>query len=157
MTQSCTRCGDQFEPQLAQIKKQWWVCAVCRKVAYREYRERAKVKGTYSTGKYAPDYWSRPEVIERIAQTRKSPEGIAKLREKWRKADQLRWRNPEERQKKLARRRLQQAIQKGKILKRPCIECGKFETEAHHPDYSKPFDVIWLCRSCHRRIHRSSN
>lgn len=33
-------------------------------------------------------------------------------------------------------------------------ECrtGDVQTEAHHIDYRKPYVVVWVCRSCHRRI-----
>jgi len=35
-----------------------------------------------------------------------------------------------------------------------CSICGSpFFVVAHHPDYNKPFQVIWICVSCHRRIH----
>jgi len=27
---------------------------------------------------------------------------------------------------------------------------------AHHPDYSKPLEVIWLCVPCHCRLHNES-
>ena len=32
--------------------------------------------------------------------------------------------------------------------------CGKIG-EAHHPDYSKPLDVIWLCSEHHAQVHKS--
>lgn len=36
-----------------------------------------------------------------------------------------------------------------------CSDCGKNgKVDGHHNDYSKPFDVIWLCRQCHANIHR---
>ena len=32
-----------------------------------------------------------------------------------------------------------------------CSKCGaEGKIEAHHEDYTKPFEVIWLCRPCHR-------
>ena len=35
-----------------------------------------------------------------------------------------------------------------------CSECGvKTQTHAHHEDYSKPLEVVYLCRSCHKAIH----
>lgn len=34
-----------------------------------------------------------------------------------------------------------------------CMRIDKLE--AHHPDYSKPLEVIWLCRSCHASTHET--
>jgi len=39
------------------------------------------------------------------------------------------------------------------LLSKPeyCEKCERetWQLQAHHPDYSKILDVIWLCRSCH--------
>ena len=48
---------------------------------------------------------------------------------------------------------LNAAIRSGKIRRAPCEVCGKNPTEGHHFDYSRPFEVIWLCRKHHREIH----
>lgn len=34
-----------------------------------------------------------------------------------------------------------------------CKECGEKKTQAHHPDYSKPLDIIWLCKKHHAELH----
>lgn len=39
-----------------------------------------------------------------------------------------------------------------------CAHCGvKDDLCGHHPDYSKPLEVIWLCRRCHINEHRRIN
>jgi hypothetical protein len=38
-------------------------------------------------------------------------------------------------------------------LKDKCELCGARATDRHHPDYSKPLDVIHLCKSCHGKQH----
>ncbi len=53
-----------------------------------------------------------------------------------------------------ARQRVSGAIRSGKLVRaKTCEMCGcETMTEAHHADYSKPLDVTWLCRPCHREI-----
>jgi len=63
-------------------------------------------------------------------------------------------------------RRLQQrawslldtAVWKGRVTKpESCSMCGralaKKNIEGHHDDYGKPYEVRWVCRSCHEDIH----
>lgn len=48
------------------------------------------------------------------------------------------------------------AIKTGKLEKPAgCVRCGDtYRVEAHHDDYTKPLDVMWLCTACHRVRHR---
>lgn len=45
------------------------------------------------------------------------------------------------------------AIKRGRIKKQDCQVCGSSDSEAHHDDYSKPLDVIWLCPKHHAERH----
>lgn len=59
----------------------------------------------------------------------------------------------EPKHQKSARRKVRKAIQRGKLLKKPCERCGDVNAQAHHEDYSKPLDVIWLCPFHHMEAH----
>lgn len=51
-----------------------------------------------------------------------------------------------------ARELVRRAVRSGRLVRGVCA-CGSVETFAHHEDYSKPLDVRWLCRACHRAEH----
>ena len=48
------------------------------------------------------------------------------------------------------------ALRAGKLVRpNACSKCSKVGlVHGHHPDYDKPLEVIWLCRSCHVEAHR---
>ena len=49
---------------------------------------------------------------------------------------------------------VRQAIINGTLVKVPCIRCGEVKSLAHHDDYDKPLDVMWLCQPCHKQRHK---
>lgn len=63
-----------------------------------------------------------------------------------------------------AQNQLEVALRDG-LIQRPdrCERCGnqpppfkdgRSAIQAHHPDYNKPMEVMWLCQPCHHAWHR---
>lgn len=83
---------------------------------------------------------------------RKRAENPELIRAKEREASRRRGRSDNDKVRDITNR----AVNKG-VLPRPtvCTECGeKKKITAHHPDYSKPLEVEWLCYECHGKRHR---
>jgi predicted DNA-binding protein YlxM (UPF0122 family) len=66
-----------------------------------------------------------------------------------------------------AQNKMEKAIARGRV-KRPeaCEMCGNkppkkkngaSQVEAHHPDYNKPLEVMWLCQRCHHKWHKENH
>lgn len=45
------------------------------------------------------------------------------------------------------------AVKRGILKKQPCVYCGEKKAQKHHPDYTKPLEVIWLCSIHHKQLH----
>jgi ribosomal protein S27AE len=45
-------------------------------------------------------------------------------------------------------------IRKGSLVRNPCVRCGEKKSLAHHEDYDKPLEVMWLCQPCHKQRHK---
>lgn len=72
----------------------------------------------------------------------------------WRKAHPYQTRSVTERFKSTVRAIANVYQRRGKIIKCPCYFCGDQVAEKHHPDYSQPLLVVWLCRPCHLQVHQ---
>jgi hypothetical protein len=59
----------------------------------------------------------------------------------------------EERFKANARSYANSYQRRGALKPEPCVDCSNPDAEKHHHDYTKPLDVVWLCRTCHMRRH----
>jgi superfamily II helicase len=60
-------------------------------------------------------------------------------------------------EKEQARRALREAVRSGRVVKpSSCQDCGRSDLliHGHHDDYTKPFEVVWVCRWCHVERHR---
>jgi alanyl-tRNA synthetase len=84
----------------------------------------------------------------RKAYREKNKAQLAEYQAKWRKNHPLRT---------AAKNAVNNAIRAGKLERQSCQECGAPSADAHHPDYSKPFAVMWLCRSHHKIWHAEND
>lgn len=98
-----------------------------------------------------PDYYRRIQ--------RENRNKYLELYKKWRKKNPDYWtirykKNRVEYEKYLVRQKLNSAVRNGKVEKYPCKNCGEPKVQAHHSDYLKPLEVIWLCKPHHMELHR---
>ena len=63
--------------------------------------------------------------------------------------------NPKNLEKYKARVSVRIALKNGVLLKPSiCSNCSmEGYVEAHHPNYKKPLEVVWLCKKCHENTH----
>ena len=60
----------------------------------------------------------------------------------------------ENRLKRKAHQAVAYAVQTGRLVRQPCERCGTTQNVvAHHEDYNKPLDVLWLCKYHHKERH----
>lgn len=55
-----------------------------------------------------------------------------------------------------AHKEVREAVRTGRLKRLPCEVCNtKRLSAAHHNDYTKPLDVIFLCRIHHAMLHKN--
>lgn len=146
----CPRCGEQKPVAFHNPTTQY--CKSCNGERSRRWREANRKRYNAHQSAYRKAHFEKARASERVsdAKRRQRPEVRAYYLEKYRRYGQA---NPE---KRSAHSAVQAALKRGE-LERPavCSSCGtgSRRIEAHHPDYDKPLEVIWLCTVCHRRDH----
>ncbi len=64
------------------------------------------------------------------------------------------WKGTTSAQRALARATVNTYAARGHFPPQPCTVCGAAQAVKHHPDYSKPLEIIWLCHIHHVQVHR---
>lgn len=62
----------------------------------------------------------------------------------------------EEKMKSIVRSKVKMRIRRGTMKRLPCEVCGNPKSQAHHDDYSKVYDVRFLCRKHHNEYHKTN-
>lgn len=162
----CSTCGGDFIQTESQIKRRSRQCSDCIREKQRVCQKRFRDKNAKPrllvdvtvcracNNKFKPLDWQikksdrlcRNCRVEYFRNYRKTNEKEkARSRNYFRTVRDI----PKERQKRLAREKVQRALRSGKIKREPCLICGNEISEAHHEDYTKPLEIIWLCKEHH--------
>lgn len=137
-TKICCACGGEFRlPPKAKRSR----CRGCRRIQERSYQG-----NSYKVKRKPAPLAKRREYSRKYEE---KPETRAKRLAYWNSYVAL----PENDKKYRARVALRTAVRRGKIARLPCEVCGVTRVHGHHDDYSKPFDVRWLCALHHRAHH----
>lgn len=119
-------------------------CKECQKAASTSARN-ANIERYREYDRERSDLPHRVEARSNYSKTRDGKAAHARANSSYRE------RNPE---RQAANTAVGNALRDGKLFKLPCWECGSTKrVEGHHPAYSMPLDVIWLCKSHHQQLH----
>jgi hypothetical protein len=98
---------------------------------------------------------TRPEGLQRYCK-----EFVYERTKRWQQTHQARHYTNTKRyvekypERQAARAKVKDALRSGKLIKHPCKVCGTERVHAHHPDWTKPLDVVWLCPPHHKQAHK---
>ena len=149
---TCTKCGIPKKPNLFFKDKQ------------KKDGLRSVCKKCHSANNRAYDITPAGKAVKRAASRKYSASEKGKEKNKeWTQSEEgkiavckaskrSRLKYPE---KAKARSVVSGAIRSGKLTKHPCSACGETKVEAHHPSYSEPLEIMWLCVGCHKQWHKN--
>ena len=145
MTHNCRTCDALFTPRKSQLAKGDYICKPCWAIYSRDYRRARRDRGL-------PMHFNRERraLIRKIRDTR--PE--VKLR----RAEQMMGYSQDPRLSKrhVTRSAARKRVLSGKIQRKACSVCGNINSEMHHEDYGKPFEVVWYCKPHHLAVHHTT-
>lgn len=141
----CVKPLDDFYAHAAMKDGRLNKCKECAKRDVTEHR----IANIERFRQYDVMRASMPHRVAARKEYQQTPEGRAAVA-KARKVSRIRF--PE---KIAARNKLSNAVRDGRVTPWPVCavpECAG-KPEGHHPDYSQPLSVVWLCNSHHREVH----
>lgn len=138
---TCTNCQQQkprsaFRPRSSMPHLLQSLCRDCERATSKTYKQSAIGKVNQSSA----------ETTYKRSDKGKRAQKQSKLVQQVRNGDRL-----------AARSTLKHALAAGQVKRWPMCampDCCESIVEAHHPDYSRPLDVVWLCPEHHDELHR---
>ena len=143
------------------VRSRYGSGAYGRRLAYtREWHKRNRKRSLERRREWGINH---SEVIRQQSrlQVFRDRDWIAQRVARRRRMDPTRHREESRKQRELYPERIRaykavcRAVRDGRLVKMPCVVCGNSRSFAHHDDYDRVFDVVWLCGIHHKEIHHS--
>lgn len=140
----CSMCGEEkpkseFHKRTCRLRGYQSKCKMCVSQYYRE--------------KYATDPEHKRKRNNFVNRWRaNNPDAWSEIAKRCRDKHDYQGQYP--RVRKRASWRVKEAIRSGRMKRLPCNICGERLSHAHHCDYNKPLEVMFLCADHHRGWHR---
>ena len=145
--ETCIICGQKYLSNHSLAK--YCLNPDCKRKGLRACWRKYNAKNKRRRRAYGRNYYKlvKQKRLIQIKLWRISPNGKKSIRSSYNKQ---RTSHPK---KYIARMEVGKAIKRGDIIRLPCQICGNKKSEAHHEDYNKPLEVIWLCNEHHNQAH----
>lgn len=144
-------------------------CYECHRLRNREYSKRMPDevynRKLLKRSEYGKN--NREKINARLREkARENPEKIKEKAKKYRESHKMEMRQYADKwreknwKKVLAQSVVQDHVNRGNLTrpeKCPICKSEDYRIEAHHYDYDKPLEIMWLCQKCHLSLHQRIN
>jgi hypothetical protein len=141
----CIKCGELLEEScfptsFTNSSGLSGQCKKCTAIYMKERRRRMKVENPLEYEKHLEGERNRVKGLKQKQPKEKRKEYHKRYAQR-------------NKHKMECQRMVHKAISDGVLIKQPCLFCKNPDSQAHHEDYSKPLEIIWLCKSHHYERH----
>ena len=125
-----TKAHSEFYSRKTKFGTIWYTarCKICHLKYCKEHRHSEHGKKVYRA-------WTL---------SKKGKIAIEKRMKTWREKNKA---------KRKAQSAISNAIRDNRLKRQPCRICQNPNGEAHHLSYDDPYNVDWLCKTCHFKAH----
>jgi hypothetical protein len=114
----------------------------------KNYRMHRKERVEYMKAYYRTHHDERTAYARKVRYV-----NIDTVREIEREKRRTHQNDPAYAERNIAHNAVGNAKRKSLLVKKACLICGRIDVQAHHENYAKPLDIIWLCKEHHIERH----
>ena len=152
LSKQCKVCGESkplsyFHRRSASSDGHRTRCKICTGKANKAVLESPHGDTVRANGRAG--YYRNPDRRKATSKSWRSRQSIGY------RAAESRRRRSKHREQDLSHQAVHRALASGKLIRlEDCEHCGNPSEHAHHEDYNKQLEVVWLCKPCHGLVHR---